>query len=81
MDGLPVDGVKLVMQQKLMLLIVILCKLVVRPVSNVAPRVGRHLFPLDKNAYGFKREHLPRLQFFNTVLCNTVFCRVVADAV
>ena len=77
MNGLLINGGESVKQKKLMVSIV----LVVRPVPNVAPRVGRHIFPRDKYAYRFKRDHFPWLWLFNTVLRNAVFCGMVADAV
>ncbi len=56
-------------------------ELVMRLVLNVPPRVRRHLFPLDECAYRFKGEHFPWLRLFGTVLCNTEFCGMIANAV
>jgi hypothetical protein len=63
-----------------MFLVVSPRELVMRPVSNVPPCVGRHFFPLDEYAYRFEGEHFPWLRLFGTILRNTEFCGMIANA-
>ncbi len=57
------------------------CQLVLSPEANPPPCLGCHFFASDKEANGFKREHLAWGCPFGAIHCNSLLCCVVTDTV
>ena len=80
-DMSPIDGVELFVREDVFRLVIVPGDLVMRPVSDAASCVRRHLLPLNVYSHRFEGEHPSGCRLILPIRSYSEFCGVVTNAI